>query len=77
MAEYHVGCGIAAIYAGTIKREGEWKEKSCVTEEAVRAVADWMYNMIPKDEKTYGYIFNLKNGKRLRLAVEILDEVTP
>ncbi len=76
MAEYHVGCGIAAIYAGTIKREGEWKEKSCVTEEAVRAVADWMYNMIPKDEKKYGYIFNLKNGKRLRLAVEILDEVS-
>ena len=76
MAEYHVGCGIAAIYAGTIKREGEWKEKSCVTEEAVRAVADWMYNMMPKDEKKYGYIFNLKNGKRLRLAVEILDEVS-
>lgn len=76
MAEYHVGCGIAAIYAGTIKREGEWKEKSCVTEEAVRAVADWMYNMIPKDGTMYSYIFYLKNGKRLRLAVEILDEVS-
>lgn len=75
MAEYHVGCGIAAIYAGTINREGEWKEKSCVTEEAVRSVADWMYNMIPKDEKMYNYIFYLKNGKRLLLGVEVLDEV--
>lgn len=37
MAEYHVGCGIAGIYAGTLNKQGtEWLNKSEVTEEARR-----------------------------------------
>ena len=41
MAEYHVGCGLAGIYAGTVnpKRPYEWKNKTCVTKEAEAAVA--------------------------------------
>lgn len=41
MAEYHVGCGMAGIYAGTVKpnKPDEWKNKSCVTEEALLASA--------------------------------------
>lgn len=40
MAEYHVGCGIARIYAGTLKSNGdEWRNKSDVTREALCAVA--------------------------------------
>jgi len=40
MAEYHVGCGIARIYAGTLKSNGdEWRNKSDVTHEALCAVA--------------------------------------
>ena len=40
MAEYHVGCGIAGIYAGTLKSNGdEWRNKSDVTHEALCAVA--------------------------------------
>ena len=40
MAEYHVGCGIAGIYAGTLKSNGYvWRNKSDVTHEALCAVA--------------------------------------
>lgn len=43
MAEYHVGCGLFDIYAGTLKNEGkkgvnEWRSKSEVTNEALDAV---------------------------------------
>ena len=40
MAEYHVGCGLAGIYAGTYKKNGtEWRNKSEVSNEAFCAVA--------------------------------------
>ena len=40
MAEYHVGCGIAGIYAGTLKPSSDkWRNKSGVTHEALCAVA--------------------------------------
>lgn len=43
MPEYHVGCGIAGIYAGILKADGqEWKSKSCVTTEALNAVAQYL-----------------------------------
>ena len=43
MDEYHVSCGLAGIYAGTIKENGkEWLNKTCVTEEAIEAVRDWL-----------------------------------
>lgn len=39
MAEYHVGLGMSAIYAGTLNKAGDmWKSKSDVTEEAIKAV---------------------------------------
>ena len=42
MAEYHVGCGLAGIYAGTLKKNGEeWIHKSDVTREAMSAVAQY------------------------------------
>lgn len=42
MAQYHVGCGLAAIYAGTMSKHGVWKDKSPVTDEAVLAVANFL-----------------------------------
>lgn len=44
MAEYHVGCGLAGIYAGTLNPKTKdgyqtWRNKSDVTEEAISAVA--------------------------------------
>lgn len=52
MAEYHVGCGAFAIYAGTVKANGkEWKDKTRVTDEAVEAVRDWLVSKA-EEEKT-------------------------
>ena len=43
MAEYHVGCGFAGIYAGTMKPNGyEWRNKSDVTDEALYAAAQYL-----------------------------------
>ena len=43
MAEYHVGCGFAGIYAGTLNPKGEtWRNKSDVTHEALCAVAQYL-----------------------------------
>ena len=43
MAEYHVGCGIAGIYAGTLhKKRDRWNQKSDVTKEAIDAVIEYL-----------------------------------
>ena len=44
MAEYHVGCGCFGIYAGTLKpqNKNEWKDKTECTDEALKAVRDYM-----------------------------------
>lgn len=76
MAEYHVGCGIAGIYTGTLKktRKDEWQSKSEVTDEAIKAVATWMFNHIPEGETAYAYAMKTYNGKYIRLKVEVSDE---
>lgn len=44
MTEYHVGCGIAGIYAGRLNKKGnQWLSKSDVTEEAMNSVFDYLY----------------------------------
>lgn len=44
MAEYHVGCGLAGIYAGRLKKNGyEWIEKSDVTKEVLQCAMDYLY----------------------------------
>lgn len=44
MAEYHVGCGAFAIYAGTLnaKNKSMWQNKTECTDEAIEAVRDYM-----------------------------------
>lgn len=43
MTKYHVGCGFAGIYAGTLKPNGiEWRNKSDVTKEALYAAAQYL-----------------------------------
>ena len=44
MAEYHVGCGAFAIYAGTLnsKNKSLWQNKTECTDEALCAVRDYM-----------------------------------
>ena len=63
MAEYHVGCGIAGIYAGTLNKKGNmWTNKSDVTTEAIKAVAQFLLEHEEAMEFDY-------QGKRYRLAV--------
>jgi len=43
MAEYHVNCGVAGIYAGTLnKKDNSWRNRSNVTNEATCAVAQYL-----------------------------------
>lgn len=63
MVEYHVGCGITAIFAGTLNKKGDmWLHKSDVTDEAFNAVAQ--YCLEHNEEMNFNY-----KGKRYRLAV--------
>lgn len=63
MAEYHVGCGLSAIYAGTILKPGVWKNKTPVTDEAISASAQWLL------ENQEAFVFTM-NGKKYRMEVE-------
>lgn len=64
MADYHVGCGITAIFAGTLnKKKDRWINKSDVTDEAFRAVAQ--YCLEHDEAMNFDY-----QGKKYRLCVE-------
>lgn len=74
MPEYHVGCGITGIFAGTLNKKGDmWLHKSNVTDEAIDAVIGHMYFQIPEGEKAYACAVKLKNGKYARLKLEVSD----
>lgn len=77
MVEYHVGCGLAGIYAGTFKKPGEWKNKSEVTAEAMRSVAEFMLGKIKPDDQAYEITWtNQTTGKKIVLTChrEDIDE---
>ena len=64
MANYHVGCGITEIFAGTLnKTYTKWVNKSDVTDEAISAVAQFLL----KHDEAMKFSYH---GKRYRLAVE-------
>lgn len=72
MAEYHVGCGIAGIYAGTLKPNGiEWRNKTLVTEEALAAVTDYLMLQREAGEDRFGYEWDLKKGGKVKLFIEV------
>ena len=74
MAEYHVGCGLFGIYAGTLKKNGEeWLNKSEGTNEAIQAVMQHMYFKIKNEEKSIAYAVKANDGKYLRLKLEVSD----
>lgn len=75
MAQYHVGCGIAGIYAGTITKKGDkWLNKSDVTDEAIDAVLHYMYDQIPEGQNSFAYGFKMRSGEYARLKIEVTDE---
>lgn len=52
MAEYHVACGLAGIYAGTLNKHGtEWINKSEVTEEARKAVIQYEKDRLKSEKR--------------------------
>ena len=60
---------MAAIYAGTIKKPGEWKNKSPVTDEALRAVAEYMIGQIKEGDQAYEITWTNQNtGKKIVLT---------
>ena len=69
MADYHVGCGIAGIYAGTLNKKGDmWTNKSKVTIEAMSAVAQYMLN---HDKE---FRFTSHGGKKYVLGIWEVEE---
>lgn len=68
MADYHVRRGLAGIYAGTLKKNGEeWQNKTDVTIEAIREVA--LYLLENDIEIRFG-----QGGNYFKLTVSRLDE---
>lgn len=68
MAEYHVGCGITEIYAGTLNKKGDmWVNKTKVTDEAVRAVAQYLLQH--REKLIFEYF-----GHKYELAVSQADK---
>ena len=64
MAEYHVGCGLMGIYAGTLnKKKNMWVTKNEVTDEAINSVAQYLLEHQVSANFSY-------NGKQYKLAVE-------
>ena len=63
MAEYHVGCGIAGIYAGILNKKGDmWRNKTCVTKECLDASAQYLI-------QSGGFLEFKYNGKKYRMKV--------
>jgi len=66
MAEYHVGCGAFGIYAGTLNKKGDmWTRKSDVTDEALDAVAEYLFKTGTRMYFTYKdkrYVLNIAVG---------------
>lgn len=74
MPEYHVGCGLAEIYAGTISKPGLWKSKSPVTEEAIRATAEYMMGQIKQGHEAYEISWtNRTTGKKIVLTCQVIE----
>lgn len=79
MAEYHVGCGAFAIYAGTLNSKNKrlWQNKTECTDEALNAVRDYMVQEclggLHGSKSSGGYEWTLQDGRIVELRVTIKD----
>ena len=80
MAEYHVGCGVFGIYAGTLnsRNKNMWQNKTECTDEAIEAVRDYMIGELLggfecEKTTTSGYEWKLKDGRTVELRVTIKE----
>lgn len=79
MAEYHIGCGIAGIYAGTLNQKRKdgyqtWRNKSDVTEEAIAAVAQYFKQELKHNEISIRRRYTFNDGTKVELKLSIVDE---
>ena len=81
MAEFHVGCGAFAIYAGTLNSRNKnlWQNKTECTDEALCAVRDYMVQELLggtecRKAVSSGYAWKLKDGRVVELRVTIKDD---
>lgn len=82
MAEYHVAASdiSGAIYAGTGDRRRDgilWDDKSEVTNEAINAVMAHMLYKIKPDDNAMAYMNKTKDGRYLRLKLEVSNIKPP
>lgn len=80
MAEYHVGCGAFAIYAGTLNSRNKdlWQNKTECTDEAICAVRDYVVQeclggLNCEKATSGGYEWTLKDGRVVELRVTVKD----
>ena len=71
MTRYSVRCGLAGIYAGILKNANEWKTKTPVTEEAIDAARDWLFQNMKEGENINGYTWKMKDGREIQLILRI------
>lgn len=81
MAEYHVGCGLAGIYAGILNPKTKdgyqtWKDKSVVTEEAISAVAQHLTQKLhlEKNKTEIARRFTFNDGTIAELKLSIVED---
>ena len=78
MAEYHVGCGaFGNIYAGTMsapRKDGlqMWRNKSDVTDEAIKSVMGHFVTEMMRDNKIeIQKAWEVRGGKTLKVTFEL------
>ena len=75
MNKYHISAGLFGIYAGVLKSEVEWKDKTECADEAVRdyMIDDCLGGMYCSKSNTGGYSWKLKDGRTVELRVSIKE----
>lgn len=81
MAEYHVGCGLTGIYAGTLNPKTKdgyqtWKNKSDVTEEVISAVVQHLKQQLSFENNGTGIArrFTFDDGIIVELKLSVVED---
>lgn len=81
MAEYHIGCGLVGIYAGTLNPKTKdgyqtWRNKSDVTEDAISAVAQYLKRelSLEKNGTEIARRYTSNDGTIVELKLSIIDD---
>lgn len=81
MVEYHIGCGLTGIYAGTLNPKTKdgyqtWRNKSDVTEEAIAAVAQYLKQelALEKNGTAIARRYTFNDGTIIELKLSIVED---